>query len=111
MRVVIPDGKDDARDHSGRQGRCAWLFRTARTMRVVVPDGKNDARGYSGRQEQSTPAEAVHPPLLIKSGGFRVDLMEWSSGWSPPRKQGGFKARDPPWFIVGIGIIVPLHSL
>jgi len=36
------------RGYSGRQGRCAWLFRPARTVRVVIPDGKDDARGYSG---------------------------------------------------------------
>ena len=47
--MVSPDGKDDARDHSGRQGRCAWLFRAAMTMRVVIPAGKDGARGYSGR--------------------------------------------------------------
>jgi len=89
MRVVIPDGKDDARGHSGRQGRCAWLFRAARTMRVVIPDGKDDARGYSGRQGRCAwlfrTARTMRKIIPDGKDDARGYSGRFKSGLSPPK--------------------------
>ena len=65
--MVIPDGKDDTRGYSGRQGRYmwlfrTWLFRTAGTIHMVIPDGKADTHGHSGRQGRYT--------WLFRAGGI-----------------------------------------